>query len=89
MPGKTFFKLKEHADIEKRRVSLDYYLKNIIARPEIFNSDGLKQFLQLDKHAAEQVVNPPKLIGEITGFIHGLRDFIYVREQSKEGDVGD
>lgn len=48
-------------------------------RPDVFNSDPVKQFLQLDKHAAEQVVNPPKLLGEISGFIHGLRDFYIER----------
>jgi len=27
LPGKTLFKLKEHVDIEKRRIGLDYYIK--------------------------------------------------------------
>jgi hypothetical protein len=30
LPGKTLFKLKEHADIEKRRLGLDYYIKVIL-----------------------------------------------------------
>jgi len=27
LPGKTLFKLKDHIDIEKRRVGLDYFVK--------------------------------------------------------------
>ena len=27
LPGKTLFKIKEHVDIEKRRVGLDYFVK--------------------------------------------------------------
>jgi hypothetical protein len=30
LPGKTLFKLKEHADIEKRRIGVDYYIKVMI-----------------------------------------------------------
>jgi hypothetical protein len=33
--------------------------------------------LQLDKHAAETIANPPKLIAELSGFVHGVRDFYY------------
>ncbi|CAD8199045.1 unnamed protein product [Paramecium pentaurelia] len=82
LPGKTLFKLKEHVDIEKRRVGLDYYIKELLKRPDVFNSESMKQFLQLEKHAQEQVVNPPKMLGEITGFIHGLRDFYIERSQN-------
>ncbi|KAM3143094.1 hypothetical protein pb186bvf_004680 [Paramecium bursaria] len=82
LPGKTLFKIKEHVDIEKRRVGLDYFVKELLKRPDIFNSEPLKQFFQLEKHAAEQVVNPPKLLGEIQGFIHGLRDFHFEKSQN-------
>jgi hypothetical protein len=54
-------------------------IKQLVTKQDVFNTEAMKQFLQLDKHAAEQVVNPVKLLGEVTGFIHGLRDFHYER----------
>ena len=39
--------------------------------------------LQLDKHAAETIANPPKLLAEMSGFVHGVRDFFYEEKKGK------
>jgi len=44
----------------------------------------MKQFLQLDKHASETIVNPPRLLSEVSGFMHGVRDFYY---EAKQGAI--
>lgn len=75
LPGKSLFKIKESEDINIRRQGLHEYLKALISRPDVFNSEPLKQFLQLDKHAQESIANPPRLLAEMTGFLHGVRDF--------------
>ena len=47
------------------------------------NSDLVKQFLQLDKNAAEMMANPPKLLFEyvIEGQSKGVRDYVYLEEE--------
>ncbi|KRX05178.1 WD40-repeat-containing domain [Pseudocohnilembus persalinus] len=77
LPGKSLFKVTEDAQLDERRLKLQDYLRTLISRPDIFNSDSLKQFLQLDKYASEAIVNPPKLLAETSGFNHGVRDFFY------------
>ena len=32
-------------------------------------------------------MNPPKLLGEINGFIHGVRDYLYEKESNSMYDV--
>ncbi|EGR33250.1 PX domain protein [Ichthyophthirius multifiliis] len=77
MPGKTLFKIKDNSEIDKRKQGLDTFLKQIVQRPDIFHSEFLNQFLEIDQHTTDQSINPPKLLGELTGFIHGVRDFHY------------
>ena len=42
----------------------------------------MKQFLQLDKNASEQMVNPPKLHIDysIEGLSKGIRDYYYIED---------
>ena len=41
----------------------------------------MKQFLELEKHAKEVLVNPPELVHEFGGFLHGVRDLAICPEQ--------
>lgn len=41
----------------------------------------MEWYNQLDQHAAEQVINTPSQLGEVTGFVHGVRDFHYEPDQ--------
>ncbi|EAR93569.2 PX-SNARE domain protein (macronuclear) [Tetrahymena thermophila SB210] len=81
IPGKTLFAVKDPAELEKRKQGLDNYLKQLIARPDVYHSDSMKQFLELDQHASDQIINPPRQLGELTGFVHGVRDFFYDPDQ--------
>ena len=48
-------------DLNQRREALEEFLRKIIVRNDLMNSDVVKQFLQLDKNAAEMMVNPPSM----------------------------
>jgi WD40 repeat protein len=77
LPGKTLFPIKTPAEIEKRREELERYLKSMIARDDILNSEQVKKFLQIENNAPEATVNPPKLLGEVSSMVLGVRDFHY------------
>lgn len=81
-PPKTyFFKLKEPNELETRRKNLEVFLKGIVARPELVNSEPLIRFLQLQRITPDLLVSPPQLLGQLKGFIHGVRDYIYIWEK--------
>lgn len=67
-------------EMEQRRAGLEEFLRKIIVRNDLMNSELIKQFLQLDKNASEVMVNPPKLHLEyqVEGQTKGIRDYIYV-----------
>jgi hypothetical protein len=45
LPGKTLFKLKKPADIEKRKTKLETFLRNLVSRDEFYaNEDFIKFF---------------------------------------------
>jgi WD40 repeat protein len=77
LPGKTLFPIKTPAEIEKRREELEKYLKAVVGRDDVLNSETVKKFLQLDNNAPETTVNPPKLLGELSSMVLGVRDFHY------------
>jgi hypothetical protein len=53
-------------DLDARRQGLEDFLRKIIVRNDLMNSEAVKQFLQLDKNASEMMVNPPRLHMEYT-----------------------
>jgi hypothetical protein len=82
LPKKSFlFKMSEK-DLEQRRQGLEEFLRKIIIRNDVMNSDQVKQFLQLDKNASEMMVNPPTqhIDYTIEGQSKGIRDYFYVEE---------
>ena len=48
-------------DLEERRGHLEDFLRKMVVRNDLMNSELVKSFLQLDKNASDVVVNPPKL----------------------------
>jgi hypothetical protein len=61
LPAKSFlFKMKDK-DLEERREGLEDFLRKIVVRNDLMNSELVKTFLQLDKNASDVVLNPPKL----------------------------
>lgn len=48
-------------DLEDRKVGLEDFLRKVVVRNDLINSDLVKSFLQLDKNASDVVLNPPKL----------------------------
>ena len=47
-----------------------------MTRIDILNSEPLRKFLEIDKHAAETTVIPPTLHLEFKDFFHGIRDLV-------------
>lgn len=82
LPKKSYLFKMTDKDLESRRAGLEEFLRKIIVRNDLTNSELVKQFLQLDKNASEMMVNPPKLELEysIDGQTKGIRDYIYVPE---------
>ena len=70
-------------DLDERKAGLQDFLRKIVVRNDIMNSEVVKSFLQLDKNASDVVVNPPKLLFEysIEGKSKGIRDYIYLEEE--------
>lgn len=84
IPKKSFlFKMTEK-DLDTRRIGLEDFLRKIVVRNDLMNSELVKQFLQLDKNASQVMVNPPKLHLEYTieGQSKGIRDYIYLDDQN-------
>jgi len=81
LPQKSLFSLKQSNEIETRRHGLEKYLKVLIVRNDTLSSEALKRFLQVENFAPEVTVTPPKLLGDITNLVLGVRDFHYQADQ--------
>jgi hypothetical protein len=49
LPGKSFFALKKDADIEKRRIGLDTYVKELFLRSEIYSDTNFINFFEVSE----------------------------------------
>ena len=80
LPKKSFLFKMSDKELDQRRLGLEEFLRKIIVRNDVMNSEIVKQFLQLDKNASEMMVNPPKLHIDYTieGQSKGIRDYFYV-----------
>lgn len=47
LPKKTLFKLKKPADIEKRKIKLEVYVREIIRREEFYANDNFINFFEV------------------------------------------
>lgn len=81
MPGKSIFTLKKPEDIEKRRNKLEIFLRLSVQREEFYANLKFSEFLELDKHAEDTLLNQPKLVGRLTHKHFGYRDMIMIEEK--------
>jgi len=51
LPGKSFTTLKEHKELEKRRVKLENYLKQLSLRMDIMTSAPFALFFDFEQYA--------------------------------------
>jgi hypothetical protein len=77
LPQKTFiswFRIKTDSEIDDRRIGLDSYLKDLVSRIDVLNSQPLTHFLQIQKNAPEITLKPPTTILELKDFYLSIRD---------------
>ena len=65
LPGKTFFRVSDFADIKKRKDGLQSFLRSCIERKDIFANEDFKIFLELPKNSPDLCGNSPDMLGEI------------------------
>lgn len=81
LPGKTFFKPKNDDDLRKRMNDLNKWVGEILVRNDVFSSNELRNFLQLDTMAPETNYMKPILLGEIEELVFGVQSFKYIPEK--------
>ena len=81
LPGKTFFRVSEFADIKKRKDGLQKFLRTCIERKDILANEDFKIFLELPKNSPEFCGNSPDLLGSFT-LPQGVRDIVYLPNES-------
>lgn len=65
LPGKSLFKMGSK-ELDSRRKGLEEFLQAVVVRKDLVNSEQVKQFLQLDRNAAQAISNPPKFLNEFS-----------------------
>ena len=78
LPAKTYFPLKNAADIENRRKQLHDYVMDIINRPDMRTNSAFRKFLEIDSQIPESVSYQPVKVATVQGLQLGVRDFQYV-----------
>ena len=81
LPGKTFFRVSEFADIKKRKDGLQIFLRACIERKDILANEDFKIFLELPKNSPELCGNSPDLLGSFI-LPQGVRDIVYLPDES-------
>ena len=81
LPGKTFFRVSDFADIKKRKDGLQIFLRSCIERKDIFANEDFKLFLELQKNSPDLCGNNPDMIGSFT-LPQGIRDLTYIQEEN-------
>jgi len=80
LPGKTFFRVSDFADIKKRKDGLQSFLRTCIERKDIFANEDFKIFLELPKNSPDLCGNSPDMLGNFI-LPQGVRDLIYMPEE--------
>ena len=81
LPGKTFFRVSDFADIKKRKDGLQSFLRTCIERKDIFANEDFKLFLELQKNSPDLCGNSPDMLGSFT-LPQGVRDFAYLQDEN-------
>lgn len=80
LPGKTFFKVTDFAQIKKRKDGLQNFVQSCVNRKDIFSSLDFKNFLEIKEHAPHLCANNPELVGAFS-ITQTVRDFQYLPEE--------
>ena len=80
IPGKTFFKVSDFAQIKKRKDGLQFFIKSCVNRKDIYSSTDFKNFLEIKKHSPHLCGNNPELVGAFS-ITQTVRDFQYLPEE--------
>ncbi len=82
LPGKSFFKITSYDGLNKRKLSLEQFLKDCVGRKDIMTNESFRDFIEIDKHSPELTTNGPDKISEFSGLPLGVRDFIYLKNDN-------
>lgn len=77
LPGKTIFPMKKAEDLEKRRAGLERYMKELVAKYEIYSVDYFINFLNLDEEQPGYLLNKMKKVGMIVHTHLAFRDISF------------
>lgn len=50
LPGKSLFALKKDADIDKRRLGLDVYIKELVKKNDLYSDPNFAKFLEVSSN---------------------------------------
>ena len=78
IPGKTFSRLTSSQGLNKRKESLQLFLRECVKRRDILQNPDFQTFLDLEKNAPEVVGNSVTQIYDYKKCPLGVRDFIVV-----------
>ena len=78
IPGKTFSRLTSSQGLNKRKESLQLFLRECVKRRDILQNPDFQTFLDLEKNAPEVVGNTVTQIYDYKKCPLGVRDFIVV-----------
>jgi hypothetical protein len=79
LPGKSFFKVSSIDALNKRKISLELFLRDCVTRKDIMTNETFREFIEIDKHSPELSANGPQKLSEFSEFPLGIRDFIYLK----------
>ena len=82
LPGKTIFRVSDFAAIKKRKDGLQQFLKALISRKDVFASEEMKNFLELESNSPDLCGNSPDMKGNIDTFFQGVRSFQFIPNEN-------
>ena len=65
LPAKTYFPVRNQIHLLRRKEDLANYIKSVASRSDILNSKEMIKFLEIDSHAPEVLIRPPKLVEQL------------------------
>ena len=81
MPGKSLFKLKKPEQLEKRKMGLNSYLRDLVGRMDVYSNNSFIDFFELNQHNPDVKTNNLGMIGRVTHTLMGYRDIILLPEK--------